>query len=644
MTTRKRTPKKKAPVKTTRKAPAKTTAKKRPSPKGSPRKRAVRRKPFVEKHVIGFFLLIALLLTGFLGVLLYSLVALKIPDIRSVAHYQPQESTVIYDRHGRVIDQIYLENRMVLEINEIPPLLAKAFVSAEDSRFYDHPGLDFWSVLRAAVINLKRGRRGQGGSTITQQVARSLLLTPEKTYLRKFKEAILAWRIDTLLEKDEILYIYLNQIYLGSGAHGVETAAQTYYGKSARRLSLGEMALLAGLPQAPSRYSPLKNLQKARRRQRYVLNRMAEEGYVTIDQARTAYGEEIRLNKGAAQARERNGYYLQLVRKQAAAILERPLSRAGVRIYTSLDQNIQVKADRAVARGVADSMTRSRSKQPPQAALVAMESCSGRVRALVGGTDFSESPFDRASQASRSAGSLFKPLLYAAAFEHGYSPSTLINDEPLTIRGHDGRPWRPKNFSGRHYGATSLKEALVNSRNVVTVKLLQKMGIAPLHKLAKSFGLRGPFTNDLSLALGATGVSLLEITAAYMPFNCKGKHHDVVVIEKIVDHKGKTLWQADDGMKRVLSADTAGTMKGLLGRVITEGTGRRAQGLTGYSGGKTGTTNDNRDAWFVGITPALTAGVWFGNDHNEPLGNSETGGVAAAPVWLDFMKQLRSKK
>ena len=251
--------------------------------------RTVRKKPVNEKHIIGFLFFVCLLLTGFLGTLLVTLKTLHIPDLRTVANYQPLEASVIYDNRGRVVERIHAENRTVVKLAEMNPLLPKAFVAAEDGRFYEHPGLDLTSVLRAAINNISQGRKGQGGSTITQQVARSLLLTPEKTYVRKFKEAILAWRIDTLLSKDEILYIYLNQIYLGEGAYGVEAASQVYFGKSASQLTLGEVALLAGLPQAPSRYSPIRHLDRAVARQRYVLNRMAADGYITSEAARDAY-------------------------------------------------------------------------------------------------------------------------------------------------------------------------------------------------------------------------------------------------------------------------------------------------------------------------------------------------------------------
>jgi penicillin-binding protein 1A len=608
--------------------------KKTPPSRPSAKRKRVYKKPYNEKHIIGFLFTICLSLTLFLGTLLLILSLLKVPDIRSIAEYQPSQASEILDRHGNVIERIYSENRTVISLSEMPSYLPQAFVAAEDSRFYDHPGLDFWSVFRAAINNMRSGRRGQGGSTITQQVARSLLLTPEKTYLRKFKEAILAWRIDTLLSKDDIIHIYLNQIYLGSGAYGVEAAAQVYFGKRARELSLGEAAILAGLPQAPSRYSPYKNMNAALNRQRYVLNRMAAEDYVTTAEARTAYTQPVKLAGNTVEKKGVNGYFVQLVKKQAEKILGRSLNRAGVRIHTTMDSRQQQRAAKVLRKGIAASFP---GNTKVQGAIIALDACNGRVRALVGGRDFNTSAFDRATQARRSAGSLFKPILYAAAFEKGYGPESILLDSPLSIRGHDGKEWRPKNFSGKHFGETSLREALVKSRNIIAIKLLEKTGVARVHKLAENCGIRPPITSDLSLALGATGVSLLEITAAYSPFVCRGNYFSPTLISKIATNGGRVIFRAKPMGKQVLKASVAGDMKKLLIEVISRGTGKKAAGLSAVSGGKTGTTNENRDAWFVGFSGKILGGVWLGHDDNTSLGKGKGGGRVAAPIWRDFM-------
>ncbi len=592
------------------------------------------KKPLNEKHIIGFLFAISFTLTLFLGGLLLTLSLLKIPDIRTIAEYQPHQASEILDRQGNVIERIYTENRTVVSLAEMPSYLPQAFVAAEDSRFYEHPGLDLWSVFRAAINNLWSGRRGQGGSTITQQVARSLLLTPEKTYIRKFKEAILAWRIDTLLSKDDILHIYLNQIYLGSSAYGVEAASQVYFGKRARNLSLGEAAILAGLPQAPSRYSPHRNLKAAQNRQRYVLNRMAADGYVSSGAARTAYTRPLSLAGDSTAKKGVNGYFVQLVKKQAEKILGQSLNRAGVRIRTTMDPVQQKQASAALRQGLDRSFP---GDKKVQGAILSLDACNGMVRALVGGRDFNKSAFDRATQARRSAGSLFKPLLYAAAFEKGYSPESILLDSPLSIPGHDGKMWNPRNFSGEYFGQTTLREGLVKSRNIIAIKLLKEVGIKRVKKLAEKVGIRPPITSDLSLALGATGVSLLEITAAYSPFVCTGKYFLPTLISAIDSNDGRRIFRAKPLGQQVLNSSVAVEMKGLLTEVIERGTGKRAVGLSMVSGGKTGTTNANRDAWFVGFSGKRLGGVWLGYDDNKSLGRGKSGGIVAAPIWREFM-------
>ncbi|MBL4902774.1 PBP1A family penicillin-binding protein [Desulfocapsa sp. AH-315-G09] len=611
-------------------------AKKKISVRPVNKPKRVYKKPYNEKHIIGFLFSISFCLTLFLGSLLLVLSLLKVPDIRSIAEYQPAQASEILDRNGIVIERIFTENRTVVPLSAMPVYLPQAFVAAEDSRFYTHPGLDLWSVFRAAINNMRSGRRGQGGSTITQQVARSLLLTPEKTYLRKFKEAILAWRIDTLLSKDDILHIYLNQIYLGNGAYGVEAAAQVYFGKNARNLSLGEAAILAGLPQAPSRYSPDRHLSAARARQRYVLNRMVANEYVNEEAARSAYNSPVRIAENNINKRAVNGYFVQLVKKQAEKILGSSLNRAGVRIRTTMDSAQQKQAADALMDGLKASFP---GDKKIQGAFVSLDACNGRVRALVGGRDFNISAFDRSTQARRSAGSLFKPLLYAAAFENGYTPDSTMFDSPLSIAGHNGKTWKPKNFTGKHYGETSLREALVFSRNIIAIKLLRKIGVKRVQAIAERFGIRPPITADLSLALGATGVSLLEITAAYSPFVCEGNYYSPTLISSIDSNDGKKIFRAKPIARQVVQKHVANTMKNLLSEVIQRGTGKRAAGITGLTGGKTGTTNKNRDAWFVGFSGQRVSGVWLGYDDNKSMGRGKSGGVVAAPIWHNFMSR-----
>jgi penicillin-binding protein 1A len=608
--------------------------------KSPPRKRTPRKKPKGEKHIIGFLFGICLLLSLFLGGMLFSLKTLQIPDIRTIANYQPQQASIIYDRHGRVVERIFTENRTVVPLSKMNPLLPKAFVAAEDGRFYEHPGLDCISVLRAAINNAREGRRGQGGSTITQQVARSLLLTPEKTYIRKFKEAILAWRIDTMLTKDEILFIYLNQIYLGAGAHGVEAASQTYFGKHASQLNLGEVAILAGLPQAPSRYSPIKHLERAVARQRYVLNRMAADGYISAGAARKAYDAKPRVRESKQSFDPVNGYYLDVVKRQAVELIGSPLQTAGARIYTHLDQELQVRALESVKKGVRAVRARNgTSKSAPQGALVCLEKKNGRVRALVGGENFTVSPFNRATQAKRPAGSTFKPFVYTAALMEGWQPGSTISDAPITISGGGKGAWRPKNYSGQYHGDTTLQTALVKSYNVASVRLMKKVGVKDVHKLAKSAGITSKMPPDLSLALGAVDVSLLEMTGSYSPFVNSGQYIQPSLISRI-EYKGGTI-EPPTKKNQAVPAGKAQQMRRMLEKVVSEGTGHRAKVLGAGTGGKTGTSDNNRDAWFIGFNRKYLTGVWVGHDRNQTLGSKENGGRTAVPIWTDFMEHAR---
>ena len=606
-----------------------------------------RRRVYTEKHIIFFLFGISFVLALFLGTLLAALISLKIPDIDEVVRYKPLQTTVILDRHGEVIHQISAENRRVIPFTQMGTLLPNAFVAAEDGRFYDHKGLDPFSVFRAFVNNIKEGRRGQGGSTITQQVAKLLLLSPEKTYLRKFKEAALAWRIDTLLTKEEILYIYLNQIYLGEGAYGVEAAAQRYFGKSAKQLSLAEVALLAGLPQAPNRYSPLRHFERAKARQKYVLNRMADDGYITASQANQGFEQRLVLQKNRRAPSRENGYFVEVVKKQVRDFLGSNLERTGIQIHTTLDANMQQQAVQAVRTGLQASLSRqSHLGQPakrksPQGALVSLDAHTSEVRAFVGGFDFVTTPYNRATSARRQAGSVFKPLIYAAALAKGWTPQSMIEDRPLALTAQDGKKWSPKNFDGRYRGRIPLMEALVHSSNVAAVRLLSKVGVKRVQRLAHDLEIHSPLTSDLSLALGAVDVSLLEMTASYSPFVNGGNFAAPIFITKIVASDGKVLFTDTPRAQRVLSKTVADQMRAMLVAVVERGTGRAARGLPVVTGGKTGTSNDSRDAWFIGFTDRYLTGVWVGHDRNSSLGRGESGGRTAAPIWLDYMKKLQ---
>ena len=604
------------------------------------RRPAVRRKIYGEHHIFIFIIATALCLTGFIATLLMGLISLHLPNVSNVTHYKPAQATLIYDRHGTLIDRMYIENRTVVPLTAMNPLIPKAFVAAEDGRFYEHPGLDFISLLRALINNLKKGARGQGGSTITQQVAKSLLLTPEKTYIRKIREAILAWRIDNLLSKDEIIYIYLNQIYLGAGAYGIEAAAQTYFGKSAHDLSLGEISILAGLPQSPSRYSPIRHFGRAVARQKYVLNRMAADGYISQNQARAAFDQQLVIRKKRSPKKEEYGYYLNTVKKQAREVLGGALQHAGAKIYTNLDPVLQRRAAAAVTNGLL-KLTRgnkgSRSGDHPQGALVCLEHKTGKVRALVGGESYKKSQFNRAVQAKRQVGSTFKPFVYASALVDGWTTDSIISDAAFSIPGKDGKMWTPKNYSGRYHGDVSLTTALSHSYNAASLRLMQQVGYKKVDTLVRSAGITAPLQNDLSLALGAVDISLLDMTAAYGSFARRGTYQAPTLIDYIVTSNGQKIMGSTGEVTRVYPASVAAGVEKMLHAVVVEGSGRKTADVVGVRGGKTGTSNENRDAWFIGFTERYTTGVWLGNDKNESLGTKATGGSAAAPIWADFM-------
>jgi len=592
---------------------------------------------------ISLFLLgTAVLCNIFIGSLLYLLAVLELPDITTLSSYRPAEASLVVDAKGRELTRFYRENRRVVKLAEMPPLLPKAFVAAEDGRFYQHGGIDGWSVIRAVIHNLRSGRRSQGGSTITQQVARALLLSPEKTYLRKLREAVLACRMDRVLTKNEVLHLYLNQIYFGEGAYGVEAAAQIYFGKPVGQLTLAEMSILAGLPQAPSRYSPLVDYKNAKARQRYVLNRMAEDGYISAEQARSAYAQELVFRPGDSQEAA-EGYFLETVRQYVESRCgSEQLLTGGLTIRVTMDRELQKAAALAVAGGVSAWRERHpQSSESPQGALVAQEVGSGKVLAMVGGRDFQASEFNRAIQSRRQPGSVFKPFIYAVALNGAFTPNSLIDDRPLALPGGTAGVWRPSNYDGKFLGPVTLRTGLIQSRNIVTIKLLQAVGVEPVIKLAGEMGIKSPLANNLSLALGTSGVSLLELTNAYGGFADGGICHLPVLVEQILDREGRILESARQETRRVLPARTAYQVTNLLQGVIKEGTGHQADGLEGDSAGKTGTTDKNTDAWFIGYTPELVAGVWLGFDRQEHLGEVESGGKLAAPVWLDFMQATR---
>jgi penicillin-binding protein 1A len=508
------------------------------------------------------------------------------------------------------------------------------------------------SIIRAFFKNILAGRIVQGGSTITQQVTKYFLLSPERSLSRKIKEAILAYRVENELSKENILFLYLNQIYLGHGAYGVESAAQSYFGKHVEDLSLAEATMLAGLPRAPSKYSPFVNSKGAKERQAYVLKRMLKEGYITDKQFKQALTTPLTFNTEENKQILKAPYFTEHIRRY---IEEKygsdALYKEGLLVYTSLNLDMQNAAQVSLESGLMDLERRHkyqgyRQSSRLQGALMCMDPDTGYVRAMVGGKDFKKSEFNRAIQAKRQGGSAFKPIIYAAALDKGYTPATILVDSPISYDNLiEGEPWQPKNFDGEFRGPITFREALAKSINVVAVKILGDLGIDYVARYASMLGITSPLNMDLTMALGSSSVSLLELTRAYAVFAAQGRIVEPIFVTKVVDQNGMVLEENKPQVEEVISPQTAYIMTNLLKGVVQNGTGSKAQALGRPCAGKTGTTNDYVDAWFIGYTPEIVTGVWVGFDEgNRPLGENETGSQAALPIWIQFMKEALKNK
>ncbi len=595
--------------------------------------------------VISFVILFLLAIPAILAVGTYIYFSYDLPRLTSVEDYTPKTVTQVFSENGDVIAEFFVEKRYLIPIEEMPATLVRAFISSEDARFFEHQGIDLLSILRALIKNIESMDIIQGGSTITQQITKSLLLSPEKSYSRKIKEAILARRIENSLSKRDILTIYLNQIYLGHRSYGVEAAALTYFGKHASELNLAESAVLAGLPKAPSAYSPIRHPLKAKKRQRYVLQRMVQRGYITKDEAKEASDMPLNITPPENKNIKVAPYFTEHLRQYLENIYGTDsLYGEGLKVYTPLNLFMQKSAQRAVESGLKDFESREGCQEGGtrvQGALVAMEPKTGHIKALVGGVNFLENQFNRAIQARRQLGSAFKPIVYAAALDKGYATTTIIIDSPLIFKiKSDKEFWEPRNYDLEFKGPITLRKALSYSRNIITIKILQDIGIDYTINYARQLGINAPLSRDLSLALGSSGVSLLEITRAYSAFVNQGFKVEPIFITKITDRNGNVLEENKPRLAQAISPQTSYIMTSLLKSVVEEGTGRKVKALHRPCAGKTGTTNDVRDAWFIGFTPDIIAGTWVGFDNEKPLGKHETGAVAASPIWLSFMQEV----
>lgn len=679
----------------------------------------------------------------------------QLPDFRQLAEYKPPLITRVYDRNGEILAEYANERRIWVPIAEVPKPVVDAFLSAEDSHFYEHGGYDLKAIIRASLVNAL-SHRTQGASTITQQVAKTYLLSSERTYTRKIKELILSWRIEKAYSKSEILELYLNRIYLGNGSYGVAAAAQTYFSKTLGELTLQERAMIAGMPQAPTRYNPVRNPSAAKARRDIVIRRLQEEGYATKAEADAAVASPLGLNvsplKQGEDAPHFAEYIRQLILKQYG---EKALYQDGLSVYTTLDLPTQRRAEDAVYEGlkaydhrhgwrgplthiatlddwqgqvekISEDYSHSSKIGEPgvvlkasrdnmrvglsdgsegivtaanmkwtgkggpnaflkigdvvmvkpvsakggdaytleqlpavQGALVSIDVRTGEVLAMVGGLGEGVG-FNRAIMARRQVGSSFKPFVYAAAFEKGYTPASTVLDAPIVFRMGDTE-WKPHNYDDKFNGMTTLRQGLEQSRNLMTVRLAQDVGMRQVSDLTRRVGLKDVPSTDLSVALGSTNQTLMDMTSAYSVFPRGGTYIEPTYLRRVQDSQGVTLYRAhaacencmaqlgaspdkppaapQTAAKDALDPKTAYLMTNVLQGVVLRGTGFALSGLGRPIGGKTGTTNDFIDAWFVGFSPSLATGVWVGYDTPKTLGRGETGAHAAVPIWKQFAEQ-----
>lgn len=600
------------------------------------------RRPRVKKTAR---VLVVVLLLGFaLGAWsLYRTVVAGLPSVDRLESYQPAETSKIFSADGKLVAALFDQNRTYVQLEGISPYVVQALTATEDSRFFDHSGVDAWGIARAAIQNLRGGEIEQGASTLTMQLTRNLFLTDERTVWRKVQEAVLAWRIESRFPKDHILEMYLNEVYFGSGAYGIQAASSRYFAKTPKDLTPAQAAMLVGLLQAPSELSPLEDPQAARRRQLAVLERMRAVGSLDGGRYAQAVAEAKAMDFAKSDA-PRDGllkypYFTNyVIRDISIRYGEKILRRGGLRIRTSLDLEAQRAAEAILARRIEEQ---GPSYNADTGAVVLLDNETGHIRAMAGGVAWGpKDRFNRAWQARRQPGSAFKPLVYAAALEAGYSPESEVPDEKVVFYPDSPDRWEPRNSDGRFMGRLPLRAALMYSRNVVSVRLLNEIGIDSVLGLAGDLGFEGPLPGYLSLALGSGEVSPLEMAQGYSVFANGGTFRPASPILVVEDSAGNLIEDLRAlPEERALSSDTATAMTEMLRRVVLRGTGTAAWIDGVYAAGKTGTTDDFKDAWFVGYTPRYTAAVWVGNNDNSPMWGMY-GGTLPAQIWGELMSAV----
>jgi len=606
--------------------------------------------------ILGYSFAVIFLFGMFFGGLLTAFLldlSKTLPSVASLEDYHPSTITRIYSKEGILIKEFFSERRDVVSIVNVSEVLKNSIISIEDTRFYKHHGIDIFGIIRAAIRNLMAGQIVEGGSTITQQLSKQLFLTPERSFNRKIKELILSLKVERQFDKDKILELYMNQIYFGHGAYGVESASLTFFGKHANELNLSESALLAALIKAPNKYSPFRNPELSKSRRIQVLRQMHKEGYITEQEENEALSSRIDLK---SESREDNTgeYFVEHIRRTSVKKFGQNIFyKNGLTINTTMDYELQQVADEVIKNHletlnehypIEESLEDQGSAI--QAALIAISARDGRILAMTGGSNFQESEFNRAIQARRQPGSSFKPIVYTAAIMSGMTAADIIIDSPVILSGEkEEDEWRPENFEQKFYGSTSLRKGLAKSRNLVTIKLTENLGINKVIKSARLMGINSPMERDLSISLGSCALSLLELTNAFNVIASGGSLFKPMFYSYIEDGLGNRIEENHSESKRVITEQVAYIMSSLLRSVITSGTGYNALVLGKPLAGKTGTTNDYRDAWFIGFSPSLTVGVWVGRDNMKPIGERAIGSKVALPIWIDFMeKYLRRRE
>jgi penicillin-binding protein 1A len=685
----------------------------------------------VGRVLFGLLVLLSALIGATAGLLL--VYTTDLPQVEQLEHYRPSSITELYDDQGRIIGSFALQRRVVANYNDFPPVLREALISIEDKDFYDHWGVNVWRIAGAAYRDIESGGKVQGASTLTMQLARNLFLSPDRSFRRKIEEALLAIQIERRFTKEQIFTLYANQIFLGHGAYGFEAASEYYFGKPAKQLTLDEAALLAGLPKAPGLYSPVNHPDRAIKRRNLVINAMLEDGKITHQQANDARNRPVEL-KLQHDLNSLAPYFVEEIRRY----LENrygtdQVHEGGLRVYTSLDMDLQRAANHAVLNGLAAyerrhgwknhvdniltaNVTLASYRHPDwddepevdgyvhalvlgpgpgtatvrfgryiatlsqadaawtqhklpdilksgdvvyvrilslgadgkahvsleqdsgaQGALLAIDNATGSIKAMVGGRDFEESKFNRATQALRQVGSSFKPYVYTAAIDQGARPDDTVLDAPVTFETASG-PYIPHNYDEKFEGTITLRRALAQSRNIPALKIADRLGIKTVIDYAHRFGITSNLPPYLPVALGAAEVTLFEQTSAFSVFPNDGVRIIPRYITKVTDYEGRVMEEDFPEVKDVISARTARIMTLMLQEVVQHGTGIAAASMKYPLGGKTGTTNDFTDAWFIGFSPTMTTGVWIGYDEKKSLGTKESGARAALPIWMDFMK------